>query len=241
MFNAVSYLKDKILPSYPRTAHLPWKPNAADGDRVAWEPEANVIFRTDLDVFYEEKIDGASAGMAKYEDQPLIRNRDHILKKGYVKDTPAKKQFASIWNWYYKNEDKFDKLNDLTGGVSVYGEWMVAQHGMEYDSLPSYFIAYDIFDYVKGYFIDTGKTRELLTKAGFDTVPLLAKNVDNFKDIVKLTRTNSNFSSSEKVEGVYVKVCDGKQITNRFKMIRAGFVQGEKWDKNKLNKNKLNI
>lgn len=132
----------RVLPAFPRTPHLPYKPNAGDGDIVATSAELLAI--EDLLWTVEEKIDGASVGMALWEDEPLIRNRDHILRKGYVKETAAKKQFASIWGWFYNHKKAFEHINKL-GPYSVYGEWCVAQHGIAYTKLPDWFIAYDLY------------------------------------------------------------------------------------------------
>ena len=34
----------------------------------------------------EEKIDGACVGIRHTGDEPILRNREHILRKGYIKD-----------------------------------------------------------------------------------------------------------------------------------------------------------
>ena len=86
-----------LLPEFPRTLHLPYKPNTQHGDLVAHD--ADILFGDEGNVWVEEKIDGASAGIAFIDGHPVIRNRSHILNKGFLKDTPAKKQFRPIWNW----------------------------------------------------------------------------------------------------------------------------------------------
>jgi hypothetical protein len=161
-----------FLPDYPRTRHLPFRANAKRDDLIASEKEAQVIFESD-NVFAEEKIDGSSVGIAVVDGQPVVRNRNHILNKAFAARTPAKMQFASIWNWYYKNQQKFLDLMDSAGPVTVYGEWMWALHGLEYDNLPDYFIPYDLFDHEKRVFLATDYTRAKLLQAGFATVPLL--------------------------------------------------------------------
>src|SRR4051812_32462722 len=101
-----------ILPDFPRTQHLPHKANTGKGDTVASEKESRIIFTSDL-VAVEEKIDGANTGMCLYEGNPIIRNRNHILNKAFTqRRTAAKMQFASIFNWFYANMDKFAILNE---------------------------------------------------------------------------------------------------------------------------------
>ncbi len=43
---------------------------------------------------------------------PVIRNRNNILKKGYIKkETPAKLQFRSSWNWLHAHNKDIQKLS----------------------------------------------------------------------------------------------------------------------------------
>ncbi len=228
-----------LLPEFPRTLHLPYKPNTQHGDLVA--NEADVIFRSPH-VYVEEKIDGASAGMALIDEHPIIRNRNHILKKGFVKETPAKKQFTSIWGWFYENKKLFEFLDVITSGrgVTVYGEWMWAQHGLYYDQLPSWFIAYDLFCHDLGEFVETHVARTCLQKAGFAVPPLLHSGpVKSYEQLEELSLQPSPFTTQGPREGVYIKISDGTLVTHRFKMVRQGFVQGGLWSEMQLQKNKL--
>lgn len=227
----------RILPEFPRTRHLPWKPNTVRGDLVVSEDEAKVIFENPH-TFVQEKVDGANSGMALVNGEPIIRNREHILRKGFVKDTPAKKQFASIWGWFYDHRDNFKTLNDLLGPVSVYGEWMVQIHGMVYDSLPDWFLAYDVYDYETEKFFDPQVAVDALQKSGFSVVPTLKIGVSSYEELEILANSNSLFTSSPR-EGVYVKVSNSKWQVDRFKMVRQGFIQGGLFDNKILRKNCL--
>jgi len=229
----------KILPDYPRTRHLPWKPNTARGDLVATEKETNILFTSDK-VQVTEKVDGAQCGMTLYEGHPVIRNSDHVLAKGYVKETPAKKQFASVFQWFYNHKKQFEKLNEIAGTVGVYGEWMIAQHGLEYDQLPDYFIAFDLYDYEEHQFIATQEARAALIAAGFVVVPeLFYGTLENWEQLEILANQNSIFTTKGAREGVYVKVSDDRWVTDRFKMVRQGFQQGSLWDFKQLKKNAI--
>lgn len=230
-----------ILPDYPSTMHLPYKPNTSRGDLVAPEQEVSVIFQSQ-EVEVTEKVDGANCGMALYEGHPVIRNSDHILAKGYFKDTPAKRQFLSVFNWFYKNQEKFEKLNESLGPVGVYGEWLIAQHGLEYDNLPDWFVAFDVYDYEAHQFVCTKQARSALLEAGFTVVPQLHYGkLNDFEQLELLANGTSNFTSKGPREGVYVKVSNDSWITDRFKMVRQGFVQGALWDFKKLKKNKVGL
>jgi hypothetical protein len=226
-----------VLPAFPKTAHLPHEPNTDHTDAVASVEEAGIIFTHPINI--EEKIDCASMGTTLYEGHPLIRNRDHILRKGYVKDTAAKKQFASAWTWFYNNKAKFEAIQEI-GPYSVYGEWCVAQHGLAYTALPDWFVAYDLYDYERSLFLPPPDARKWLAEAGF-TVPYLHHQGvfdGGYEELAALARTISQWTE-DKTEGIYVKVYDDKSVTHRFKMVRPDFVRGALWNPKKLTKNKL--
>lgn len=186
------------------------------------EAEADVVFKDR--VWVEEKIDGASLGITIHDDHPVIRNRDHILRKGYEKDTPAKKQFASTWNWFYQNEERLKEL--LSHGTwSVYGEWMVGRHGMAYTSLPDWFIPYDIYDYHHNWFLGPATAHKLFKDHGFTPPPVLIHDqLESPQDFEELTHHQSEWGEG-KVEGIYIRV--GYEIVqHRFKMVRADFERG---------------
>ena len=229
-----------LLPEYPRTRHLPYKPNAQRVDLIASDKEAQVIFDNE-NTWVEEKVDGASVGICFFEGHPVIRNRSNILNKGKSGHlrTPAKLQFAPLWNRVYHNIDNFEKLNELCGfEASVYGEWLYALHGIRYDQLPGYFMAYDIYDWERNHFMQTGKALKLLSESGFETPPLLHQGkVPSYEYLEKFMKEMSPFSTVDKREGLYIKVCDNDKVVSRFKWVRSDFIQGGRWDKRKITKN----
>lgn len=226
-----------ILPAFPRTPHLPHSPNTSGEDLIATHEEVAIVFTQPVNI--EEKIDGASVGMCLYEGNALIRNRDHILRKGYYKDTTAKKQFLPIWNWFYKHREAFEALVEM-GPYSVYGEWCLAQHGIMYDQLPDLFIAYDLYDQEKRTFLSPIKAREILTNLGFYLPKLLHQGVfdGGYERLVELSNQQAEWSP-EKLEGIYLKVYDNETILERFKMVRTDFIRGMNWDPQELKKNKV--
>ena len=217
----------KLLPDFGRTPHLPWRVNGTGDDVVAGVFEATSIFKGP--VLVEEKIDGACVGIRHTGKVPLIRNREHILRKGYLKDTPAKIQFRSVWGWYYDHKAQFEALNDLLGfDASVYGEWLYAAHTLHYTRLPSLFIAHTVYDPEHGRFVDGTRARRALQDAGFHIPRLLAESVPSVETLYPFMDLQSEWGK-DKVEGVYIKVSDGEQITHRFKMVRPDFRQDDGW------------
>jgi len=224
-------LKNK-LPDFPRTPHLPHKPNTVTGDFVSSEAEVAVLFSPgSAHVSVQEKIDGANCGIAYIDDHPVIRNRTKILTKGFYKDTQAKKQFLPTWNWAHENKKKFQELEACYPDLTVYGEWMQMAHGLRYDQLPDWFIAYDLYDQVAGKFLSPHVGIPMLQFCGFAIAPeILTGAVLSWEQLEEACNQRTLFSSTEIREGIYVKVADDHFVTARHKMVREGFKQGGLWE-----------
>lgn len=172
----------------------------------------------------------------------LLRNRNHILRKGYTAKTKGKQQFVPFWNWYYNNTDKFEKLNKLLGfEAAVYGEWIWPENPctIVYDKNPDNFIAYDIWDWQEKRFYPT--PRIPLVAAGFDVPPLLIEPIKSLSELPPLLNVVSDWSAQSdkqrepcqiKREGVYVKVVQGNGIIARYKMVRFDYKPGLFFDDN---------
>lgn len=232
----MNFTKEKaILPAFSRTPHLPYQPNATDDDPVAETSEATGVFTDPVNV--EEKLDGASVGMTLYEEHPLIRNRDHILRKGFMKETAAKQQFRPIWNWFYENKHKFEAILEF-GPYSVYGEWCLAKHGIDYSDLPDWFIAYDLYNFEKKIWVSPPQARAWLEEAGFTLPKLFHQGVfDGGYEELSAWASGPASWSSELTEGIYLKVYDKNEVVRRFKMVRPGFTRGIYWNPDTITKN----
>lgn len=228
--------KDR-LPVFPRTPHLPYKPNVDSTDIIAEK-----VCLDDGEVSVEEKVDGASVGITlDDEGNPVIRNRDHILNKGYVKkNTTAKKQFRPLWNYFYDNRRAFEVVLK-EGPFAIYGEWMWAQHGIFYNKLPDWLIPYDIYNYEIGKFLSPVISRRLLIEAGFNCPALLfhgTVNTLSYEDFEQWANKPAQWANS-KMEGIYLKVHNTEIILHRYKMVREDFARGALWDNKELKKNEL--
>lgn len=232
-----------LLPHFPKTPHIPFMPNVEDDDVVADRVQVEPLFDNCNQIYIEEKVDGASVGIAVIDGSPVIRNRENFLRKGYMRkpnDTAAKMQFRPIWNWYYDNVKIFERLYNYLGSVTVYGEWMWAQHGVYYDELPAYFIAYDLFCHETKRFLQTSIVRGALQASGFTTPPLIhVGHVVSYPLLKKWCEEQSSYSSKDQREGLYFKVYDRKETYHRFKMVRQDFVRGKLWDHHEVHKNCL--
>lgn len=100
-----------IAPDYQRISHFNRQISQMTHDDI--ELESPVEFP--LECWIQEKVDGANMGVS-WTSGPVLRNRNHILKKGYIeKDTPAKLQFRPAWNWLHQH----DFRNGLSEGIVV--------------------------------------------------------------------------------------------------------------------------
>lgn len=228
----------EVLPDFPRTRHLPWKPNATRDDLIASEKDCQILFDSPS-VHVTEKVDGANIGIALIDGEPLIRNRNHILQKSHAARTAAKAQFNPIWNWFYENIKLFEQLNKY-GPYSVYGEWLLARHSIVYDRLTSYFAAFDLWDQETHNWIDPQVSDRILQDSGFPRVPgIHVGPITSFAQLESMMTSKSEFSNTSIKEGIYIKLGDGTNLTHRFKMVRQNFISGEHWNKNKIVKNTM--
>lgn len=118
--------------------------------------------------FVQEKVDGANMGISwniMSGDAPILRNRNHILRKGFHAKTPAKKQFQPAWNYVHEHEEDIKKITEIYGSeLTVYGEWLYAKHSLEYDKLPDLFLAYDIYSAKDFNFLSPTLVEKLLSQ-----------------------------------------------------------------------------
>lgn len=230
------------VPAFPETPHLPWKPNFQADDIIASEADAAMIFESKYDISVEEKVDGSNLGICLYDDHPIMRNRNKFLSKGDNRPSMTAKQFSSVWNWFYQNIKMFEALNE-SGHLTVYGDWLVAQHGIYYNTLPSWFVVYDLYDWEEHCFVNPELARPIMESAGFTLTPKLNDSNSLTLEQLEEWREQPSVLSNEGElrEGVYIKVSDKNKVIRRFKMVRPGYRANALWSPKKINKNKLRL
>ncbi|MCB9553698.1 MAG: RNA ligase family protein [Myxococcales bacterium] len=149
---------------YPRTAHIEGS-RLQPGDRdLAAVPFARLAGRR---LVVEEKLDGANAGISFEADGTLrVQSRGHYLSGGH-----RERHFALLKTWA-------GALRGALWGVLgpryvMYGEWLYAKHSVFYDTLPHYFLEFDVLDRQTGVFLDTPRRRALLAGLPVVSVPVL--------------------------------------------------------------------
>jgi hypothetical protein len=151
--------------------------------------------------------------------------------------------------WAYSHAATFWKV--LGSRYVLYGEWLYAKHTVFYDSLPHYFLEYDVLDVEQQQFLSTQSRKELLAGLPLVSVPVLfAGQLRFYRQLLELVgrshyiqpghlerfrqaceergldveRSLKQTDPSSLMEGLYIKVEAGAIVTARYKYVRASFL-----------------
>nr|WP_321476740.1 RNA ligase family protein [uncultured Paludibaculum sp.] len=168
-----------------------------------------------LPLVIEEKLDGSNSGISFEEGALVLQSRGHVLTGG-----PRERQFDLFKRWASSHRDSLWRI--LRNRYLMYGEWLYARHTIAYDELPHYFLEFDILDRETRSFLSTDRRHALLAGSPVQSVPILARGAVHAWD--KLV-TRSRCSSSELMEGLYIKWEADGHVLGRYKYVRRGFLQ----------------
>lgn len=229
---------------YPRTPHLEGSRLQKGDEDVAQVPYRHLRGRW---IVVEEKMDGANAGLRFNQDANLcLQSRGHYLVGG-----SRERHFSIFRTWaHYHEEALFEALGDR---YLMFGEWMAAKHTVYYDRLPHYFLEFDVWDTRSRVFLSTAARRRLLANAPVASVPVLYEGPapDSLEELLSYVRPSLGKSlaweeslrqearrqgldvgrvlreteRSRTAEGLYLKVEEGDETVERFKWVRADFLQ----------------
>ena len=224
-----------VSPEYQRIPHLNKEISNMTHDDI--QLESPITYP--ITCWVQEKIDGANLGVSWLNDGPIVRNREHILNKGYSKiKTPAKKQFTSTWNWVHKHEKDIKKVERIwEAPITIYGEWMFAEHSLNYDKLPDLFIAYDIWSVEDERFLSPDLMESLLIQTDIKYITPEKKTFNSIDEIVKESKKESEYRSGV-VEGIVIKTNEGLFCKDVFKVVNNLFTRRMDFN-DELRKNKL--
>ena len=229
---------------YPRTPHLQGS-NLQKGDEDLNQIPFDSIKGKYLVI--EEKIDGANCGVSfSSTGELLLQSRGHFLRGGY-----RERHYDLFKTWAYSLSSEFYQV--LGTRYLMYGEWLYAKHKIYYDSLPSYFMEFDIYDKENKVFLSTERRREMLKNLPVHSVPVLGtgrfKKSDEVlkylgNSLYKSENWEENFKSqieklgldlqeqllqsdnSPLMEGLYIKIEEDGEVVDRLKYVRNSFNQG---------------
>eukprot|EP00288_Rhodomonas_lens_P014587 CAMPEP_0177705408 /NCGR_PEP_ID=MMETSP0484_2-20121128/8691_1 /TAXON_ID=354590 /ORGANISM="Rhodomonas lens, Strain RHODO" /LENGTH=961 /DNA_ID=CAMNT_0019216831 /DNA_START=63 /DNA_END=2948 /DNA_ORIENTATION=+ len=230
-----------LIFKFPRTHHIfDAGGNAVTRDDLLLDPldAASYLNRP---VFCEEKIDGANLGIWLDTDYTVrCQNRSHFVTG------ESGTQWRGLDQWINENQATLCQLLEPRKHI-LFGEWMYAKHSLEYDKLPSFFVAFDLYDIAQKKFFSRRRLYNILAGTQIAVVPMIldgqVASLDNFKDMLE---TASTFKSNgTPVEGVYIRVDDeaGMWLERRCKLVRPDFIQGIEthWMSKNLVRNKVDI
>ena len=169
-----------MLMKYPRTMHLPWSPGATEDD-VRLIDVANFIGK---EVVVTEKMDGENTTM--YSDHIHARSLDsaHHPSRTWVK------AFHATLNM------------DIPEGWRVCGENLFARHSIAYESLPSYFMAFSIWN-SNNEALSWDETLEWCELLGLTPVPVLFRGTWDERAIRNLYNPSED---AGRMEGYVVRL-----------------------------------
>lgn len=220
---------------FPHTPHLAWL--AKDGiprdDKVLSPAEAQVLLSGD--VIVEEKLDGANLGLSQSRNGIVrAQNRGQYLVEPHVG------QFARLPAWLAQHQSSL--LAVLRPELMLFGEWCAARHSLGYDTLPDWFLLFDVYDRSKGRFWSTSRRNALASEAGLFTVPRISSGRITLAALKQLVMdTASHYRDELPLEGVVVRCESADWCETRAKLVRPDFAQAidTHWRKRAIEWNRI--
>ncbi len=228
---------------YPRTHHLEGSRFQPGDEELACIPFSQIAGRF---IVVEEKLDGANSGISFDRDGRLfLQSRGHFLDGG-----ARERQFGLLKTWASAHQQTLWEL--LEDRYVLYGEWLYAKHTIFYDALPHYFFEFDLLDVQSGEFLATETRHAMLSGSPLVSVPVLwrgeAKSLAHLQSLVRASLYKSRewrgrlretchenkqkhelvqqqTDDSDFAEGLYIKVEEASRVVERYKFVRASFLQ----------------
>lgn len=224
-----------ISPEYPRIPHLDKNISQMTHDDVLCDGITYPIVG-----YVQEKIDGSNMGVSWNDEAPILRNRKHILKKGYSKiRTPAKEQFKSAWNWVHEHKKDIQKVSDLLmSEITIYGDWMLAYHSVKYNKLPDWFVAYDIWVLEDNKFLSPSKVEEILSQTNIHYIKPYKVTLNSVKDVIEWSEKPSDYTDAIR-EGIVIKTIEGDFTKDSYKVVNRFFNRREDFNDELIRNTKI--
>ncbi len=235
-------LYDSII-KYPRTPHIEGSRLQPGDEDLSQVPFSQIAGRH---IVIEEKIDGANTAVSFTPQGELrLQSRGHFLTGGY-----REKHYNLFKQWATVQRDLLWRA--LGCRYVMYGEWLYAKHSIYYDALPHYFMEFDVLDRETGRFLDTPSRREItggmpvcsaavLAEGQFDAVSDVLKYLgdsryitpDHIEHLRQATQREGldadricrETDARSTMEGLYIKVEENGEVTERVKFVRGTFLQ----------------
>ncbi len=217
---------------FPHTPHLLWLGDGSPRDDKLLKP-AEVSDFLSGEVIIEEKVDGANLGLSLGRD-----NRVRAQSRGnYLAPGRSHPQWNLLWPWLA--ERRADLEAGLRGGLLLYGEWCYARHTVPYDSLPDWFLGFDIFEFASRRFWSVDRRNAWLQERGLASVPEVKRGQLQPRQVASLIGNSA--VGHVPMEGIYLRREQGGRLLARAKVVSAAFKQQveEHWTRRVVVPNQL--
>ena len=226
---------------YEKTFLLNTPNNHVAGKRMMSKDDIQALITGKVTI--EEKIDGANVGIiGVHQSEFSSETPFRLQKRSSLVDFSEHEQFNRFKAWAMERWSNWFKLRK---GIVVYGEFMWATHHIFYDSLPDWFVCFDVL--VDGKFFRRQEKEEFCKELNIEIVPLVYEGyIDNILHLESFIRGKSAYSSDHDREGIvvknYRKQMRGKIVVPEFvkELNEDGTHWMTRWDPRKVNKLKDN-
>lgn len=225
---------------FPRTPHIYNLGSATRDDLLLSEDTINKFLSSEITI--EEKVDGANLAIKLDENyKPICWNRSKYV------DHMAATQFKSLDKFLIDySADLYEILkSDDNDERILYGEWLYAKHTINYDRLPCYFIAFDLFSVTQNKFYSREKFNEIVKQTSIPTIKVIFSGIIESKNkLLELMKVKSEYYDGP-IEGLYLRIDNDDYLESRSKLVSAEFHQeiedSGHWSKKMLVTNKVMI
>lgn len=223
--------------TYPKTKHL-------RGSKGVYEDDQTLLSELEgYHVVIEEKLDGSEVSIH-------FGSWDNLVARHRNNPTLGQ-EFDQFWPWVFERAN--DLYERLKSRYVLFGEWLYAKHTVFYDRLPSYFMAYDIYDQEEERWLTTAARLDLLDGLDIHHVPVLFEGaIQDAPTFYELLHRPSLFKTDAGIrkfrdqceaqgypweqaweesdltimpEGLYLKAETGDEVVGFYKYIREGFLR----------------
>ncbi len=122
----------------------------------------------------------------------------------------------------------------------LFGEWCYACHSLAYQSLPDWFVGFEIYDRSEDCFYSVARRNERFALLELTPIKPLASGRLSMIQLMGLLNKPSHYGA-EKLEGIYLRQDQGDRLKRRAKLVSSDFTQSieEHWSKKGIVPNQI--
>lgn len=198
---------------FPSTPYL-WRPEGVDvrADKVMSGTERKEFLSHPLRA--EEKVDGQNLGITADGDALRFQTRGSFVE-------PGGRQFRGLATWVAPRSYRIARA--IGSDLILFGEWCADAHSVTYESLPDWFLLFDVYQRSTSTFWCSMLRNELAADLGMVVTPLLEAGHFDEADILQMLGPSR--LGSQPMEGVVLRLEQPEKVVARAKVVRPDFVQ----------------